>query len=96
MRNSWGNPHRNFRGEVVTANASTIDTADLVHRVLAKNYGCLKNGAKFLAKHARATPRAAENWLDGTCTPNSEKLVNIMKNCRELREEIFRLVDEEP
>lgn len=63
-----------------------------IQRVLLKSYGQYRNGPKLLAKAARSTPRAAENWLDGSCTPNAEKLVNLMAECDELAEEILRRV----
>lgn len=62
-----------------------------IHRVLVEQYGRFKHGAKLLAQHAQATPRAAENWLDGSCTPNASKLINLMRECDELAAEIMRL-----
>lgn len=70
------------------------DFGAVVRRILVEQYGRLKGGAKLLARDARATPRTAENWLEGHCTPNAEKLVNVMRHCRELREAIYAMAGE--
>jgi hypothetical protein len=73
---------------VVPHDAEPLSKA--IHRILVSNYGRFRHGAKTLAIHAKCTPRAAENWLDGSCTPNAEKLVNVMAECDELAAEIMR------
>lgn len=91
-----GNLPLQFRGRAVSATTGDDDTLGrVVQRILVANYGRLKGGAKILARDAKGTPRAAENWLDGSCTPNAESLVNVMKRCRELRQAIFEMASEE-
>jgi hypothetical protein len=68
--------------------------SDVVLEVLRREYGPLKNATKLLARHARTTPRTAENWLAGTHAPNGEKLINLMAACESLVEEIQRLIAE--
>jgi hypothetical protein len=68
--------------------------ADVVHDVLRRTYGRMRHGAEHLARDAKGTPRAAENWLAKANTPNAEKLVNIMRRCPELRAAIMQLSEE--
>jgi hypothetical protein len=70
------------------------DFRETVHDALSRAYGRLRHGAERLARDAESTPRAAENWLDGACTPNSEKLFNIMKRNAALRAELLALLSE--
>ena len=97
MRNSWGIRPRNFRGNPVSAilDQHAEDVSAVVRRILIDRYGRLKGGAKLLARDANSSTRAAENWLDGSCTPNAQKLVNVMRHCRELREAIFAMAQED-
>jgi hypothetical protein len=74
--------------------AAAPSVGEIVHDVLRRNYGRLRHGSELLARDAKSTPRAAENWLSAANTPNAEKLVNIMKRCPELRAAIFELVQE--
>jgi hypothetical protein len=66
--------------------------SDVVINVLRREYGPLKHATKLLARHARTSPRTAENWLAGTHAPNGEKLINLMASCEVLAEEVHRLV----
>lgn len=66
--------------------------SDVVLGVLKREYAPLKHAAKLLARHARTTPRTAENWLAGTHAPNGEKLINLMAECETLAAEINRLI----
>lgn len=66
--------------------------SDVVVDVLRREYGPLKHAAKLLARHAKTTPRTAENWLAGTNAPNGEKLINLMAECNTLADEINRLI----
>jgi hypothetical protein len=83
--------HRNFRGRSV---ALTATYSDVVFDVLRREYAPLKHAAKLLARHARTTPRTAENWLAGTHAPNGDKLVYLMAECEALADELFKLVAE--
>ena len=78
-----------------TSTSSKEPLRNLIRRILVAEYGPFKHAPKILARDAKATPRAAENWLDGSCTPNAESLVNVMKRCRRLRAAIFELATEE-
>jgi hypothetical protein len=91
MRTSRGNHHRNFRGNMQQVARSY---GEVVRRVLQQQYGPLKCAAKYLARDARATPRAAENWLAGECAPHGQALIHLMAHCKELRAEIDRLIEE--
>lgn len=91
MPNNSGNDHRNFRGPVVSR---TMTYSDAVIGVIRREYAPLKNASKLLARHARTTPRTAENWLAGTHAPNGEKLINLMAECEELADEVYRLIAE--
>ena len=91
MEKSRENSARNFRERVVM-NASTYH--ELVWDVLDRTYAPFKHAEKLLARHARATPKAARNWLDRMCAPNGENLLNLMSECPELASEINRLVAE--
>lgn len=92
MRNDSAKSLHNFPGRVVTA--ATTAYCDGVARILRETYGPLRNATKILARHANATPRAAENWLLGRCAPSGESLVALMAECRELADEINRMVAE--
>ncbi|MEJ0017505.1 MAG: hypothetical protein WDN25_13260 [Acetobacteraceae bacterium] len=74
----------------MTPDAATY--TDVVLGVLRREYAPLKNAAKLLARHARTTPRTADNWLAGSHAPNGEKLINLMAECAELADEVNRLV----
>lgn len=91
MPHNSGKSHRNFRGQAVLA---TVTYSDVVLNVLRREYGPLKHATKLLARHARTTPRTAENWLAGTHAPNGEKLLNLMAECTTLADEVNRLVAE--
>lgn len=92
MQNNSGHRHRNFRESPMSAVASTY--SDTVFNVLRREYAPLKHAAKLLARHARTTPRTAENWLAGTHAPNGEKLINLMAECETLADEINQLIAE--
>ena len=91
MRNSRQNHARNIR-DAVEMNSPTYN--ELVWNVLDREYGPFKYAEKLLARHARATPKAARNWLDRQCAPNGENLMNLMAQCETLAEEINRLIAE--
>lgn len=78
----------------MTATTANASVGEVVHAVLRQTYGRMRHGTELLARDARATPRAAENWVSGSNTPNAEKLVNIMRRCPELRAAIFQLSQE--
>lgn len=67
---------------------------DTVRGVLMRQYGRIRNGAKLLAGRIDTSPRTVRNWLDGVSAPRGEELMKLMIECDELRDEIFRLVDE--
>ena len=82
-----------------SAMSTSITTDKLgatVARVLRKQFGDLRCADKRLATLAKATPRAARNWLSGECPPNSATLLTLMRECQELREEINKMLDEGP
>lgn len=68
--------------------------AETVTGVLQRKYGPLKCAAKLLARAVGSTPRTVQNWLDGTNAPRGAELIRLMQECDELRDEIFRLVEE--
>jgi len=72
----------------------TATYSDAVVDVLRREYGPLKHATKLLARHARTSPRTAENWLAGSHAPNGEKLINLMAVCDALADEVNRLVAE--
>ena len=53
----------------------------LVLPFLRNAYGDAKNGAKRLARDAGVSPRTAENWLNGTCAPGGDSVLNLMIAC---------------
>jgi len=71
----------------------SLTYSDVVFGVIRREYAPLKHAAKLLARHAKTTPRTAENWLSGTHAPNGEKLINLMAECPSLAVEVNRLVD---
>jgi hypothetical protein len=75
-------------------NAVAATYSATVFPVMQREYAPLKHAAKLLARHARTTPRTAENWLAGTHAPNGEKLLNLMAECTDLADEVNRLVAE--
>jgi hypothetical protein len=91
MDNSRQNSSRNFR-ERVDMDAVTYN--ELVWGVLDRAYAPFKHAEKKLARDARATPKAARNWLDRLCAPNGESLLNLMRECNELRDEIIRRTEQ--
>lgn len=72
----------------------TATYGDVVHDVIRRQFAPLKHAAKLLARAAGTTPRTAENWLAGSHAPNGDKLLNLMAECDELADEIFRVVAE--
>jgi hypothetical protein len=74
--------------------SASASYAEAMRDVLSAEYGRLKHGEKILARDARSTPRAAKNWLTGANAPNGENLINLMRRCAALRQEINRLVGE--
>jgi hypothetical protein len=77
----------------MSATITTEQLGETVARVLRRKFGDLRCADKRLAKMADATPRAARNWMSGECPPNSATLLTLMRECKELREEIIRMVD---
>lgn len=94
---SWRHTHRKIRGNRdMTALAAYAETdAPCVRDVIQRIYGPLKNGVKLLARDAHATPRAAENWISGLCSPQADKLITIMRHNDAVAAEIFRLAGRE-
>jgi hypothetical protein len=45
---------------------------------LRERYGELRHAPERLARAAKATPRAARNWLDGECAPRLDNIVELM------------------
>ncbi|WP_307136687.1 hypothetical protein [Pseudoroseomonas cervicalis] len=68
----------------------------LVSRVLRKHFGGLRYAHQRVADIAHADPRAARNWMDGSNPPNTATLLTLMRECKELREEINRMLDGPP
>ncbi|MEG3348384.1 hypothetical protein [Novacetimonas sp. GS1] len=67
---------------------------DTLCAVLQRKYGRVRNGAKTLARSIEASPRTVQKWIAGTAAPRGEELLKLMSECDELRDEIFRLVEE--
>ncbi|MFT9385550.1 hypothetical protein [Acetobacter sp.] len=67
---------------------------DTVRGVLVRQYGRVRNGAKVLAARIDASPRTVRNWMDGVSAPRGDELMKLMMECDELRDEIFRVVQE--
>jgi hypothetical protein len=65
-----------------------------VFRILDSHYRPLRNAAKILARHGRATPKTAENWLAKKHAPRGDQLIALCANCDALADEIFRMVAE--
>ena len=86
MVKTSGHPPRKIRGMTYSA---------LVHGVLVREYGPLRNAAKILARATGVSPRSAENWLQGLCAPRGDELLRLMKECSALREEIMRATQSE-
>jgi hypothetical protein len=62
--------------------------------VLREQYAGRRHAAEYLARDANVTPRTARAWLDGVCTPQAHSLINLMRRCEALRQEVDRLVQE--
>ncbi|WP_291365302.1 hypothetical protein [Acetobacter sp. UBA5411] len=71
-----------------------ITYAETVTGVLRRKYGPLRHASKLLARAVGSTPRTVQNWLDGINAPRGAELIRLMQECDELRDEIFRLVEE--
>lgn len=93
MWNDRPNSYRTLQ-KLETMDAQAMPYNEMVCGILRRNYAHLKNAAKILARDARATPRAAANWLDGLNAPSGESLINLLANCEELAAEVNRLVAE--
>lgn len=61
----------------------------LVHGVLVREFGPLRNAAKLLARLAGVSPWTADNWLQGLCAPRGDELLRLMTECKALRNEIM-------
>lgn len=76
----------------MTVDASVY--AEAVTGILKRNYGQIRNAAKLLARSVGTTPRTVQNWLEGVNAPRGAELIRLMQECDELRDEIFRIVEE--
>jgi hypothetical protein len=92
MRNERSIPDRKFP----TGNDTTVSATynDVVLGYIRREFAPLKHAAELLARAAGTTPRTAKNWLAGEHAPNGESLVALMVSCRELADEVNRLVAE--
>lgn len=68
--------------------------ADTVSEILRRNYGHLRHAAKQLARSVGTSPRTVENWFAGINAPRGAELIRLMQQCDDLRDEIFRIVEE--
>lgn len=92
MLNNRTKTDRGFQADMSARTTTTY--AESVKAVLVAEYGRLKHGEKLLARDSGCTPRAAKNWLTGANAPNGDALINLMRRCVALRNEINRLVEE--
>ena len=67
---------------------------DVVLSYIKREFAPLKHAAERLARAAGTTPRCAKAWLAGEHAPNGESLMSLMASCRELADEVNRLVAE--
>jgi len=81
--------------------ARTLDTptggknyADLLRSVIGRVYAPQRYAAKRLAQDARTSHRTAERWIAGERVPTGEHFLSLLRECKELREELNRLIDE--
>lgn len=72
----------------------TSDYRETVLTVIAQEYSPLRNGAKILARHAKASYRTAEAWVAGRNAPSIKSVMNIAANCRAMSNELNRLIAE--
>ena len=79
--------------------APTVDTptggktyADLLRSVIARVYVPQRYAAKLLARDAGTSHRTAERWLSGERVPSGDHLINLLRECSELREELNELI----
>lgn len=72
----------------------TATFSDVFHNYVEKKYAPLKGAAKLLARDAGVSPRTAESWLYRKASPQGDNLIRLMAECRELRNDIFRLVED--
>lgn len=91
MRTSRAHASGTFRDEVAVSDATYNEA---VWDVLDRVYGPLRHAAELLARHAKATPKAARNWLSRECAPNGESLLHLMAQCPELHDRVNRVVAE--
>lgn len=82
--------------------ARTMDTptggknyADLLRGVITRVYAPQRFAAKRLAHDARTSHRTAERWLSGERVPTGDHLLNLLRECRELRAELNQLIDQQ-
>jgi predicted transcriptional regulator len=68
--------------------------SETVTGILRRKYGNVRHATKMLARIVGSTPRTVQNWLDGTNAPRGAELIRLMQECDELRDEIFRIVEE--
>lgn len=69
--------------------------ADLLRGVIARVYAPQRYAAKRLAQDAGTSHRTAERWLSGERVPTGDHLLNLLRECRTLRDELNQLIDQQ-
>jgi Meiotically up-regulated gene 113 len=51
---------------------------DIICNFIDAKYGGLRNAERLISQDAKSTPKSARNWLQRSCAPNGENLLNLM------------------
>ncbi|GAJ29713.1 hypothetical protein [Acidomonas methanolica] len=74
--------------------ATVRPVRDSLLTAIAREFKPLRFAQEMLARASGKTPRAARNWLSGTCTPDAEALIELMASCNSIADEVNALVAE--
>lgn len=74
--------------------AIPLDSRTVAERVadaLRRGYGNTKSAVKEIGRATYANDRSAANWFEGRCAPNAADLIELMRDCDEVFDEICRM-----
>lgn len=96
-KNANGTSHRNIRGKFGKSRGSVVSAAlaieqeyrEIVPRVLRQE----RRTAKVIALFAGTTPRAVENWRDGTNGPQVPHFIALAREIPELKAKVLEWLE---
>lgn len=81
--------------EVMTTAAITSEiVASRVALGLQRKYGLIRYAITWVSRAVHSDPRAVKNWFAKVNAPRAAELIRLCVECDEVREEIYRLIDE--